>query len=134
MNRDKKKRYLERYVERFSKIRSCIEEQQRWRDIATNMISGLNEIHCQTTESKVQRSAIEIQTLEEEINKEIELAVEERKKITKIIEEVLQQKSRVLLRKRYLNGMSIREIANELNIAESNVSVSLSKAIDKIEM
>ena len=134
MTRNEKIRYLKQYRECMNRIKDCEREKQQWFDIATNLSASTAEIHCQSIDSKVQRGAVEMASLEENICEDIKRANEKRAEILQVISTAPKQRYRILLSKRYIAGMSEQEIATQLEKCDKTIYIALRKAIDSLNL
>lgn len=126
--------FLESYQLETLRIYGLAKEAQRWREIATCTASnndgmpGSGEIS-----RKVQNSAVKAADLVAIINKEIAEAEAKRELVKKMIEEIQNQRHRLLMELHYINGLSIAEIAVKFDKSEKWIRESIKNAINTLK-
>lgn len=127
-------KYLTKYGECLIRIKDCLEELQKWRDIGTDVSSKLVEIHSGGSGNKIENASVQIVYIQEQIKCELDSAGKLREQIEKSIDKVILSHHRVLLRKRFINCKSINEIANDMNRTPQSVYKSVKNAILKLDI
>jgi DNA-directed RNA polymerase specialized sigma24 family protein len=111
--------FLESYQLETLRIYGLAQEAKQWREIAMCTASnndgtpGSGEIS-----RKVQNNAVKAADLVAIINKEIAEAEAKRELVKKMMEEIQNQRHRLLMELHYINGLSISEIAVKYDKSE----------------
>jgi DNA-directed RNA polymerase specialized sigma24 family protein len=82
---------------------------------------------------KVQNSAVKAADLVAIINKEIAEAEAKRELVKKMIEEIQNQRHRLLMELHYINGLSIAEIAVKYDKSEKWIRESVKNAVNTLK-
>ena len=129
-----KKLYLKQYIFLDKSITRKINEVAKWRAKLTSVTS------IYTTEpkgggsiyGKTEELAAKIVDLEAEINRDIDRSIDLRREIGAVIASVPEERERLLLEYRYLDGRTFEWIAAEMDLSWKWVHKLHSKALDKI--
>jgi RNA polymerase sigma factor (sigma-70 family) len=126
--------FLESYQLETLRIYGLAKEAQEWRDIAASTATnnsgmpGGGEIS-----RKVQNNAVKAADLVAIINKEIEEAEAKRELVKKMLEEIQNQRHRLLMELHYINGLSIAEIAVKFDKSEKWIRESIKNAVNTLK-
>ncbi len=118
------KEYLRQAYRLDQRINSDIEEVSRLREMACGISSPVLGDKVQTShsgEAPFVRSVEKILTLEERINKEIDLLVDLKEQIRGVISAVPDVDERMVLRYRYIQGLTWEQIGLEMNADERTI-------------
>lgn len=118
------KEYLRQAYRLDQRINSDIEEVSRLREMACGISSPALGDRVQTShsgEAPFVRSVEKILTLEERINKEIDLLVDLKEQIRGVISAVPDVDERMVLRYRYIQGLTWEQIGLEMNADERTI-------------
>ena len=134
-NRDKIK-YLKRYITLDREIDRKLEEVARLR----SKLTRVTEVYSTeprgggTIYGKTEEILAKIVDLEKEIDADVDRLIEVRDSIKSIIEAVENDRERLLLQYRYLDGKTFEWIAAEMNLSWQWVHKLHSKALAKINL
>lgn len=136
MTYNEKKRFLESYINSMRRIRGLQNELEEWITTATNITQKLKPVMVQNgfSSSKIENSAIKIAELEEEIDKEIELAMQKRDMVKETISKIRDIRRREIVEMRYVNCMSVRKISREIGKDGTNVYKMLQRSIKALDI
>jgi DNA-directed RNA polymerase specialized sigma subunit len=118
------KEYLRQAYRLDQRINSDIEEVSRLREMASGISSPVLGDKVQTShsgEAPFVRSIEKIMALEERINKEIDLLVDLKEQIRSVISAVPDVDERMVLRYRYIQGLTWEQIGLEMNADERTI-------------
>ena len=116
--------YLSQAYRLDQRIDSDIEEVSRLREMASGISSPVLGDKVQTShsgEAPFVRSIEKIMALEERINKEIDLLVDLKEQIRSVISAVPDVDERMVLRYRYIQGLTWEQIGLEMNADERTI-------------
>ena len=134
-NKDKIK-YLKRYITLDREIDRKLEEVARLR----SKLTRVTEVYSTeprgggTIYGKTEEILAKIVDLEKEIDADVDRLIEVRDSIKSIIEAVENDRERLLLQYRYLDGKTFEWIAAEMNLSWQWVHKLHSKALAKINL
>ncbi len=134
-NKDKIK-YLKRYINLDREIDRKLEEVARLR----SKLTRVTEVYSTeprgggTIYGKTEEILAKIVDLEKEIDADVDRLIEVRDSIKSIIEAVENDRERLLLQYRYLDGKTFEWIAAEMNLSWQWVHKLHSKALAKINL
>lgn len=134
-NQDKIK-YLKRFSILDKEIDRKIEEVAYWRGRlgqVTNMLPGMPK-GGGSIYSKTESIVAKIVDLEQDINRDIDRLVDIKKSITEIIEQVEDDRERLLLQYRYIDGKPWEQVAVDMHYNWRWVHKLHSKALSKINI
>ena len=135
MTTKEKKEYLKRYRKIDKEINQLLLEKREILALGTKITPTYTDTPKGVGESdKVQSTIEKLEAQEEKIDKKIDLLYEVKENIEKAIHTVEDDTLRVLLRYRYINGMTWEKIAVELNYAYRNVTRLHGKALRLIKI
>lgn len=118
------KEYFRQAYRLDQKINSDVEEVARLRKMASSITSPLLGDKVQTSRSgdaPFSRSVEKILLLEEKIDREVDLLVDLKSQMRDIIEAVPDTDERMVLRYRYIHGLTWEQIGSELTADKSTV-------------
>jgi len=134
-NKDKIK-YLKRYITLDREIDRKLKEVDCWRA----KLSRLTPVYSSqpkgggTIYSRTEEIIIKIADMEEAINADIDKLIDLKQKIERVIESVPDDKERLLLKYRYLDGKTFEWIAAEMNYHWRSVHKIHISALSKINL
>ena len=123
-------------VERLdSRIDNKLIERQQWRDIALGITSNIGGERVQSSGSQQKMSeAIEkCLDMEKEINSLIDELIETKKKVIDTIEKIYSPTEYKILHMRYIQHISLKEIAIKLNREYSWVTTTHGRALKSVQ-
>lgn len=128
------KEWLKSYRGIDMKINSLCDELEHWKAVATKMTpSSRQESRSNATNDKVGLAVAKIIDLENSINDEINKLVNLRAEIETAIAKVEDERYRVILTERYLNGKKWCEVSKAVHISDMKWLKKLhGRALEKI--
>lgn len=123
-------------VERLdSRIANKLIERQQWRDIALGITANIGGERVQSSGSQQKMSeAIEkCLDMEKEINSLIDELIETKKKVIDTIEKIYSPTEYKILHMRYIQHISLKEIAIKLNREYSWVTTTHGRALKSVQ-
>ena len=116
MTTKEKKEYLKRYRKIDREVNQLLMEKDEIFSLGTKITPTYSDMPKGTGENNKTQSTIEkLEEQEEKINKKIDLLYEVKEDIEKALHTVEDDTLRVLLRYRYINGLTWEEIAVTMN-------------------
>lgn len=124
--------YLEQYAGLKYEIRQLLEEQQRWRDLATRITPSYSPapVRASGGAGKIQNAVEQIEEWEEALTKKISEQLAMRKEIETVLERVKVPEYRMLLKLRYINGYTWERVADETGYTRRHVLKMHIKALE----
>lgn len=136
----KKKSQAQIYLERVEKIEAIIEnkliEQRQWKDLALDITANMGGEKVQSsglTNSRMADAVINCIALEDEIAEAVERLRTEKKKIVKIIEQLYSPTEYRILHMRYIQHISLTDIAEKLNREYTWVTTTHGRALKSVQ-
>ena len=133
MTDKEKKEYLKQYRVVLAKVDRAVDEISRMRALATSMspvYSGMP--HRKSNGNRVLDAVQRIIDLETDLNQEIDDMVNLRREIEASINTVTDERLRDILRRRYIDGNRMEQIAADLSLDFRWVQRLHAKAIQKL--
>lgn len=122
MTNQEKKKWLLEYRKLDQDIERDMEELQRLKSRAEKITSMVSDMPKGSQQGdSLQRSVEKICELKASLNQRIDAAVEKRKEIEAVIETLEDKTLQLLLRYRYIDGMTWEQIALKLNYSYMHV-------------
>ena len=118
------KEYLHQAYRLDNRINSDLEELARLRELSVSISSPAIAERVQSSRSKEApfvKCFLKIRDLEEKINSEIDQLVDLKDEIRSVIDRVKDPDEQMVLRYRYINGMSWEQIGEELSVDRTTV-------------
>ena len=134
-NKDKIK-YLKRYITLDREIDRKLKEVDCWRA----KLSRLTPVYSSqpkgggTIYSRTEEIIIKITDMEEAINADIDKLIDLKQEIERVIDSVPNDKERILLKYRYLDGKTFEWIAAEMNYSWRQIHRLHSQALTNLKM
>ncbi len=129
-------KYLKRYITLDREIDRKLKEVDCWRA----KLSRLTPVYSSqpkgggTIYSRTEEIIIKIADMEEAINADIDKLIDLKQKIERVIESVPDDKERLLLKYRYLDGRTFEEIAVQMHYSWRQIHRLHSRALTNIKM
>ncbi len=111
------KEYLSQYKALNSEINAKLEQKRQLFALATSVAPSTTHGDCGNVSDKVGRTIAKLLDLEREINADIDRLVDLRREIEDVIAGVPDERLRMLLELRYVNGLTFEEIAENLDLS-----------------
>lgn len=134
MTNQEKKAYLKRYRQINEEINRKMEELEMWHARATKITTSYSDLPKGTGEDKIQLAVDKIWEIDNQINEDIDLLYDMKKKIEKAINTVPNQTLQRLLRYRYIDGHKFEQIAIEMNYSWRQIIRLHGDALDKMSL
>lgn len=130
-----KQQYLKKYLILDKEIEAMCEELWRWRSEAVRVSPTTKEVLEGKPQSLTLETTIEsIEEVEKEIYNGVKEKVQLRSEIMDCIDTVEDDRLRLILRYRYVNGATLEKIADEMNYSSRQIERLHNKALDEIKM
>lgn len=135
MTADEKKQELMRYRLLIQRIKRKEQERQRWLDIGTKTTPVYSDMPKSTNEAdKVAQAGMARAQIAGELAQEIcELALAKRK-IERDIQGIEDEKQRLILEKRYIDGLTFERIAEDMDYDSRWIRRLHKKAIEELAL
>ena len=136
MTYNEKRRYLDRYSYSIRRVKNLNRELEEWQTIATNITQKITPVTVKNkdNESKIERCAIRIAEIENDILDEISAAEEYREQISTAVGSIKDTRRRELIEMRYITGLSVNNIAGIIGKDEDNIYKMIRKTIKSMEI
>ena len=136
MTYNEKRRYLDRYSYSVRRVKNLNRELEEWQTIATNITQKITPVTVKNkdNESKIERCAIRIAEIENDILNEISAAEEYREQISTAVDSIKDTRRRELIEMRYITGLSVNNIAGIIGKDEDNIYKMIRKTIKSMEI
>lgn len=123
MTYNEKKAFLEQYMYHIRKIKRLHRELEEWQTIGTNITQKLSLVPVKGSgnKSKVEECALRLASIEGMIAEELQAAENNRGIIEDSICSIKDTRKREIIEMRYIKGMAVSSIANELHRDTNNV-------------
>jgi len=133
MTNQEKKQYLRRYQAINADINQMCEELSEWRTKATKITPTISDMpKSNGGENRLQGAVDHIVEIESKINARIDELVQAREEVLRVIEDVEDPDLRLLLKYRYINGLTWEKLAVEMSYTYRNVLYLHGKALNKL--
>lgn len=134
MSAAQKREYLDQYIARGRTIIRLEAELERWRSSASNLSQGIRGAPARSGVSDpVARSVESIIGLENKLSIELREAVETRKHIKKLIDNIKRPEFREALASHYIDGKTWETIADEMHVEPRTIYRWAQAGIDQIK-
>lgn len=123
-------------VERLdSRIANKLIERQQWRDIALGITANIGGERVQSSggQQKMSEAIEKCLDMENEINSLIDELIETKKKVVDTIEKIYSPTEYKILHMRYIQHISLKEIAIKLNREYSWVTTTHGRALKSVQ-
>lgn len=135
MKYKEKDAYLKRYTEDSQRLYGLSQEIKKWRQIGASMApSGAPASGQSGSGGKIQTSAVNVADLVMEIEQDIAGVVKEREEIKQAIKTAQNRREGLILNLRYINGLSVFDIANQIGKSEKWTREMLKKAVNSLNL
>lgn len=135
MTYQEKDRVLRQYRENAIRLRGLVQEAERWEQIAmSTAISGEPSSGGGNSGGRVQTAATNAAAIMQDIQRDMAGIRAERKEVRRLVDGVQNRRQKMLLELRYINGLTVDQIANEIGKSHKWTRESLRRAVDALEM
>lgn len=135
----KKKTEAQIFLERVEIIDTAIEnkliEQRQWRELAENITANMDGERVQTsktTTSTMANAVLNCVAMEDEIAEAVEKLIAEKKKVTQTIEKLYSPTEYRILHMRYIQYISLADIADRLDREYTWVTTTHGRALKNV--
>ena len=136
----KKKTEAQIFLERVEIIDTTIEnkliEQRQWRELAENITANMDGERVQTsktTTSTMANAVLNCVVMEDEIAEAVEKLIAEKKKVTQTIEKLYSPTEYRILHMRYIQYISLADIADRLDREYTWVTTTHGRALKHLQ-
>lgn len=138
MNYKQKLEYLSEYRDEMIKIEGNLTEYEKWFTMgtkATQMLSFCGSIGSSDNSNKIERAAIEMAKIAQQLDNECKLAQARREEILDVIRHKAKNKRHAeILEMKFIKGMSYTRISMVINKDVRTVQRVIHKAIDSLDI
>lgn len=132
---EEKTRGLKSYRGLVAEIQRLQREIERWRSIAEKVTPTLSAVRFTVPDgSRIENAVEHIDTLLDSLAAKLDELIGRRFQIEQTIDRVEDNQLRLLLRYRYIDGMTIEETANELGVSRQWISVLQREALNLLQL
>ena len=135
-----KKSKAQRFLERVEMIETIIEnklaEQRQWKDLALSITANMGSEKVQSSSkstSKMADAVIKCIAMEEEIAEAVDELILEKQKVVKTIESLYRPIECKILHMRYIEHISLMDIAEKLNKEYTWVTTTHGRALKSVQ-
>ena len=136
----KKKSDAQEFLERVEKIDTLVEnkliEQRQWKDLALSITATMGGERVQSSSkstSKMEDAVVKCIMIEDEIAAAVESLIAEKKKVVRTIEELNSPTEYRILHMRYIQYISLADIAVKLNKEYTWVTTVHGRAVKHVQ-
>lgn len=129
------KSYL-RQVERLDmQIQNKLIEQQQWKDIALGITANIGgeRVQASSSQQKMANAIEKCVDIEEEINQLIDNLIETKKDVIATIEQIDSPTEYDILHKRYIQFLSLQEIADRYGREYTTITTTHGRALKNVQ-
>ena len=134
-----RKSEAEVFLKSVEKIDAILEnkliEQQQWRSIATSVSANMEgeRVQSSSPKSKLENAVVNCVAMEDEICECVDKLIEEKRKVTKVIESLYSPMEYKILHMRYIQYISLSDIADRLNREYTWVTTTHGRALKNVQ-
>lgn len=133
MTYQEKDRILRQYRENTVRIRGLAQEAERWEQIAmSTAISGEPSSGGGNAGGRVQAAATNAAAIVQDIRKDMDRVRAERQEVRRLVDGVQNRRQKMLLELRYINGLTVEQVANQIDKSVKWTRESLKKAVEEL--
>ena len=125
---------LRQYREDTIRLIGLTKEAERWEQIAMSTAITGEASGGGNAGGRVQTAATNAADIIRDIQQDIRRVREERKKVRELVDSVLNRRQKMLLELRYINGLTVEQVANQTNKSVKWTRESLRKAVDNLNI
>ena len=127
------------FLKKVEKIDTIIEnkliEQQQWRSLATSITANMDgeRVQSSSPKSKLENAVVNCVAMEDEICECVDKLIEEKRKVTKVLESLYSPTEYKILHMRYIQYISLSDIADRLNKEYTWVTTTHGRALKNVQ-
>lgn len=134
MTLEEKRECLNLYLNALAHVKVLQEELESLRSFAEKVTQAItDDIGSGATNDRVGKVAIRLVEAKKDVEEEIERCMQIRKATRKLIYDLSEGEDRDIMKRRFLLGQKIREIANEKGYEERSVRRKIRKIISQMD-
>ena len=135
MTYQEKDKILRQYRDNAIRLRGLAQEAERWEQIAmSTAISGEPSSGGGNAGGRVQTAATNAADIVQDIRQDMDGIRAERENLRQLVDGVKNRRQKMLLELRYINGLTVDQIANEIGKSHKWTRESLRRAVDALQM
>ena len=135
MTYQEKDQVLRQYRENAIRLRGLVQEAERWEQIAmSTAINGEPSSGGGNTGGRVQTAATNAADIVQDIRRDMDGIRAERQEVRQLVNGVQNRRQKMLLELRYINGLTVDQIANEIGKSHKWTRESLRRAVDALNI
>ena len=129
------KAYLQQVEMLDIKIQNKLIEQQQWRDVATGITANIggDRVQASSSQQKMADAVVKCVDIESEIDKLIDNLIDTKKKIIETIEKLSSPTEYRIIHMRYIQYISLSDIAEILNREYTTVTTTHGRALKNVQ-
>ena len=134
-----KKSKAQAFLDRVEMLDTIIEnkliEQQQWKDLALSITANMGgeKVQASGSQSKMADAVINCIAMEDEIAEAVDRLIAEKKKVVQTIEKLYSPTEYKILHMRYIQHISLTDIADKLNREYSWVTTTHGRALKNVQ-
>lgn len=127
------------FLKRIEKIDTILEnkliEQRQWRSLATSITANMDgeRVQSSSPKSKLENAVVNCVAMEDEICECVDKLIEEKRKATKVLELLYSPTEYKILHMRYIQYISLTDIAERLNREYTWVTTTHGRALKNVQ-
>ena len=134
MTYQEKDKILRQYRDNAIRLRGLAQEADRWEQIAMSTAVSGEPSSGGGNGGRVQAAATNAADILREIHQDMDGIREERQAVRRMVDGVQNRRQKMLLELRYINGLTVDQIANEIGKSHKWTRESLRRAVDALNM
>lgn len=134
MTYQEKDRVLRQYRENAIRLRGLVQEAERWEQIAMSTAISGEPSSGGANGGRVQTAATNAADIVQDIRRDMDGIRAERQEVRKLVDGVQNRRQKMILELRYINGLTVDQIANEIGKSHKWTRESLRRAVDALNM
>lgn len=129
----------ELFLKKVEKIDAILEnkliEQRQWREVALSISANMEgeRVQSSSPKSKLENAVINCVAMEDEICECVDKLIEEKRKVTKVLESLYSPTEYKILHMRYIQYISLSDIADRLNREYTWVTTTHGRALKNVQ-
>ena len=125
---------LRQYREDTIRLIGLTKEAERWEQIAMSTAITREASSGGNAGGRVQTAATNAADIIRDIQQDMRRIHEERKNVRVLVDNVQNRRQKMILELRYINGLNVEQVANQINKSVKWTRESLRKAVDNLNI
>lgn len=134
MTYQEKDKILRQYRDNAIRLRGLAQEAERWEQIAMSTAVSGEPSSGGGNGGRVQAAATNAADILREIHQDMDGIRAERQEVRQLVDGVQNRRQKMILELRYINGLTVDQIANEIGKSHKWTRESLRRAVDALNM